>query len=728
MRWIELKRMVLLILSCIMLFTLSLPLQTFAAGMDKALENAIKIAKDMFKIPVDYKFESSISTEGLKKVFYLSWRSKDTSDGSSINVRINEDGTVIGYDRYSPSDYIQTKKLPRISRLEAKAKADESIKMINAALLPQIKYVENTQSNIIDSNYYLSYYRVVNGIPYYKDTVNVSISRETGMLQSYNLQWTDGLTFPAADSLITGEQARDAYVKNLGLKLIYKYVFTEDKLKIYAVYTPKYDNNSYGVDAFTGDMLHTDANYFNAFTDSAFNGMKATEVRSGADSSAVTLNPDEVKAVQDAAKLKSVEEAEKTARDTKFLGLDNEFKLTSYNLNTNWPVKGDYIWNLYFNKTAKDENDVSQYVSVGINANTGIITSFYINAPSQQGLKPKYDLTAAKSAADAFLSEYYPDILKQVEYDELATENNLRVYGTEKPQNYYFIYNRIVNGIAFPDNGLNINYDAVNGVITSFNLNWFNVDFPAVNKVIPIGSAYDKLFGDIGLGLEYKAKTPETDGKATVDLSQIKPDMKLVYSFKPGKPLFLDANSGMILDYQGTPYKEVKPVAYTDISGNYAEKQITVLAENGIYLDGAKFKPASGILQKDFFTLLSKTLGNYGPVITPYSTQKDLDDLYLFLIREGILKTGEKAPESVITREDAVKFIIRAMKFQKVADIKGIYNCPFKDRNKIGPGLTGYVTLAAGLNIIDGKKSSFYPKSKLTRADAVIMLYNYLQV
>jgi hypothetical protein len=716
-----------------MLFTLAVPLQSFAAGMDQTLENVIKIAKTKFQIPADYKFESSISTDGTKKVFFLSWRSKDTTDGSSINVRINEDGTIMGYDKYSPSDYTQTKKLPKISRQDAKVKADGYIKMINPALLPQIKYEENTQNNIMDSNYYLNYYRVVNGVPFYNNTVNVNVNRETGALQSYNLNWTDGLTFPAPGKQINASQAMDAYVNNLGLKLIYKYVNTEDAIKVYAVYTPKYDNTYYAVDAFTGDRLRLDYGYYGPYYDRANSSMKMELAKSSRDQSAVTLNPDELKAVQDASKLKSVEEAEKTARDAKFLGLNDEFKLTSYNLNTNWPIKGDYIWNLYFNKTAKDDTGVSEYISISINAATGVICSFYRSVPNQQGIKPKYDLAASKTAVDAFLLEYYPDILKQVKYDELATENNIRDSGIEKPQNFYLIYNRIVNGIAFPDNGLNINYDAVSGIITNFNLNWFNVDFPAVNKVISVMNAYDRLFVDIGMELEYKSKMSGTDAdklnsKTVIDLSQLKPEMKLTYSLNHGKPLFINANSGIILDYDGNQYKESKKVTYTDISGNSAEKQIMVLAENGIYLEGTQFKPSANIIQKDFLIFLSKTLNYYGPVLTATSNQKDIDNLYSYMIREGILKTGEKAPESAITKEDAVKFIIRAMKYDKVADIKGIYTCPFKDASKIGAGLTGYVTIAAGLNIISGTKGCFNPKAKLTRADAAIMIYNYLQV
>ena len=42
--------------------------------------------------------------------------------------------------------------------------------------------------------------------------------------------------------------------------------------------------------------------------------------------------------------------------------------------------------------------------------------------------------------------------------------------------------------------------------------------------------------------------------------------------------------------------------------------------------------------------------------------------------------------------------------------------------------MIGYVTIAAGLKIDTGLKGYFNPKAKLTRANAAVMIYNYLQV
>lgn len=706
---------------------LVIPAGGFAATMDKALENAIKIAKTKFTIPDDYKFTSSISTDNKKNIFNLYWRSADTIDSGSINVRINENGTIIGYNKYSQSDYIQTKKLPKFSRQEAKTKADAYIKGIDPTLPDKIKYEENAQNNIMDTNYYLSYYRVVNGIPFYNDRVTVNINRETGALQDFSRQWTDNLTFPALTGTLSVKKAQYAYGKNLGLKLIYKYSYTDEVLKAYAVYTPVYDNGNYGVNALTGELQRTFNNYYFGYDESAMPTAVSKNMRAG--SADVQLSPDELKAVQNASKLMSQEEAEKIARSSKFLNITAESKLQSYYLNTNWPAKDDYVWSLHFNKPAGDKNKYDEYTNVAINAKSGEITSFNRGVQvTDNTTKPKGDITAAKAIVEAFLQENYPQYFRQVQYDKLASESYLN---DSTNTSFNFVYSRLVNGTAFPDNGLNMTYDNVSGTITNFNLSWFNIAFPSADKAIGTAAALEKLFGSVGLDLNYKTEYKNDSGVTDAIKTgspAVDPKVVLVYTLSRNKPLLLDANTGSLLNtVGGSAYKEIAKVNYSDIKGNAAEKQIMVLADNGVYLDGAQFKPNSTITQRDFLTLLSKTLNYYGPVIKATSPVKDIDELYAFLQREGIIKASEKVPDSGVTREDAVKFLIRALKYDKVADIKGIFNIGFKDKASISPGLSGYVAIASGLGIVDAKSTQFKPKAKMTRSDSAIMIYNYLQ-
>lgn len=694
--------------------------------MDKELENAITIAKTKFSIPESWKFTSNINTYGNKKVYYLSWRSTDALESSGISVSVDGNGMITDYNKYTQGDYKQVGKLPKISRQEAKTKAEEYIEQIAPGLSKQLGYQETTQDSIMSASYYMNYYRVVNGVPFYNDRVYVNVNRDTGELQSYSRQWSDNPEFPAAAKPITIDQAEAAYVKNLGLKLIYKISTADDVLKAYAAYVPIYGNSGYAVDAFTGERVRLGGDFnVNSAEDSGMYTKEKAMLRAAA-GEGVILNPDELKAVQEAAKLKSKEEIEEIARRKDFLGITTEHKLQSYYLSSDWPDKNEYVYYMQFriqNETAS-KND--KYVSVSINAKTGLIKNFSKGAPYAEGAKPKDDMATARAAADAFIAKYYPECYKTIEYDQMRSESYIDP--SKKEESYNFVYTRLVNGTACPDNNIQVSYDNVNSMIVGMSLNWYDsISFPLVDKAIGVEEAGKKLFEKVGLGLEYRyeyaakpVETYEGDNSANTKV-------RLVYTLKPNKPLILDANTGELLNSDGTEYKETVKVSYTDIKGHFAEEKINVLAENGIYLDGTEFRPNDAMAQKDFLTLLSKTLNYYGPIITLKSSSKEIDELYAYLQREGVIKEGEKAPDSPIAREDAVKFVIRALKYDRVADLKDIFNCTFRDKGSIDQNLAGYVTIAAGLGIIDGTSSQFRPKDKLTRSEGAIIIYNYLQ-
>ncbi len=727
-RVVLVKRKIAALLSFIFIFTLLIPLQGFAAEMDKELENAIKIVKTKFSIPEDYKFTSNISTTGTTKIYYLSWRSSDTVNMSSINASVDDKGTILNYNRYLPNDYKQTKKLPSFSRAEAKAKADEYIEHIAPGLTKELRYEDDYQDNIIDTSYYLSYYRIVDGIPYYNDRISVIINRENGDLQGYSRNWSPDLQFTSSKGAIGLEKAETAYVEKLGLRLIYGYSMEDSVLKTFPLYAPVYDNNDFAVDAFTGARYRLTSRYYlRGLGD--YGAVNTTKEMAMDNAGGVRLSPEELKAVEDAGKLMDEKKAEEIARKTEFLNITDDYELGSYYLNTNWPDNKEYIWSLQFTKPSKDEKYPEyEYISVSINARTSMITSFNINrADNSDKKQPINDITKAKAVTDSFLSKYYPQYYKLLEYDKISNEEYLA--DKTMPADYYNIqYTRLVNGVPFPDNGASFNYDNLTGEINSFNLSWFETEFPSVDKVIGVPAATDSLFDKVGLGMEYRYEYPEEVNPMITKEGQTTGKTALVYMLMPGKPLYIDAVTGNVVYRSGEEYKEATKVSYTDIKGHFAEKQISVLAEFGISLDGSEFRPSEEITQKDFLSYLSKTLNYYGPVLTEKSSKKDIDEMYAYLIREGIVTEAEKMPDSSVTREEAVKFVIRALRFDKVADIKGIFSVSFKDKASISPDLYGYVAIASGLGIVKGNGADFQPKRNIKRGETAVIIYNYLQL
>jgi len=719
------KKTCALLLSVALLVAAFLPAGVFAAG-DNGLENAIVAAKAKISIPENLtEFNYNVNNEGNRKLWFLNWNPKGGGDGG-ISISVDDRGTILSYSLSISYDYKNPRRFPKVSSQTAKQSAEEFIKKVNPAVAGNLKYIESSQSYPIGSDYCFNYIRLVNGIPFPDNSVNVTVNNQTGQVQYYNCNWTDDLVFPDASKAITLAGAQKAYRDKLGLKLVYNRDYTDqENPRIYSEYTARYDQ-SYFIDALTGERIQIQNVFYGGMGGGGFNEMRET---AKADAPQQALTPEEMKAISEISKLISQDEAEKIARNFGALELTSDFKLDRAGLSRDWQSKTSYTWDLSFSKEASSDPDrESLYASIAIDAATGEIKSFYRNVPYAANSAPIYDEAASKVAVEEFLKAFKPDKFADLIYDENSRPPYLKYYGKQPQTNYTFAYQRKANGIPFIANTITIDFDAVKGKITSFYMNWDkDLSFPAIDKIIPLDDIYAKMFSDIGLELQYKADyLPDKFGIPIVR-PNTKPDVKLVYAAVSGKPLNLDANTGAILDYNGQPYKDNRAPVYTDISNCPAKEQIELLAEYGIYFEGKEFKPDEYITQLDFFRLLSKTLNYYSPYM-PISGGKEIDDLYNLLAKEGIVKDGEKAPDAKLSRIDGVKFIIRALKYDKVASIKGIYNCNFKDAGKIEPDLVGYVAIADGLKIIRGyDNGNFAPDRNLTRAEAAVVLCNYLR-
>jgi hypothetical protein len=393
--------------------------------------------------------------------------------------------------------------------------------------------------------------------------------------------------------------------------------------------------------------------------------------------------------------------------------------------------KDNMIWSIEFSKERSEKGEDYRYVNVRIDAKTGELLEFNTSYPQKGDEKAKYNENESKAVVEKFLKEFSPEKFKNVVFDDNYQRDIIPFIKSESqelPRYYNFNYTRMINGIPFIGNGIYVNFDAVSGKITSYNCQWFsNVKFASTQNVVSIDKVYDKVFNEIGYYLQYKLKyNREVYEKyaSVYPRDEVKPEVKLVYAPNPQKTLIIDAFKNVLLDQNGEEYKENK-ANYTDIEDSFAKDEIIALAENGIIIDGDKFNPNANITQKDFLYMIVKTSFPYETF--KLTNQDDLDRMYGVLITQGIVKKDEKSPYATVKREDAVKFIIRGMKFDKVADIKGIYNCQFKDVNEISEGLVGYVTIANGLNIVSGDEGYFKPQEKLSRAQAAVMIYNVLQ-
>jgi hypothetical protein len=377
------------------------------------------------------------------------------------------------------------------------------------------------------------------------------------------------------------------------------------------------------------------------------------------------------------------------------------------------------------------------YASVVFDAATSELISFNISpsVAADAGAAAGRGFTRAElqKIADAFLAKYKSVKFKQAEPAESAPYANgyvqkFGIAGSESSGS--FIYERKVNGITVEGNNMNVTLDTATGRLVSYSEIWDDAAFAPPDGIIGLDKAYDVLFSRNGLELKYVAVAgdPGAEGKESSVAPGGKPAAKvaLVYAPRNNRPVVVDALRGVLADGgTGEEFIDRNTVSYGDLAGNPQKTAVESLARSGLLPLEKSFRPDDPMLQKDFFCMLFLLRGNSLPgILTGALTQTEQDGIYRQLINEGMLTEEERDPDAALTKERAVKFLLKAAGYEKFAEMKGIFDCGFTDRAEIAPGLLGYAAIAQSLGIAEGK--AFEPKKELTRLEAAVMIYRLM--
>ncbi|WP_077368569.1 YcdB/YcdC domain-containing protein [Anaerosalibacter sp. Marseille-P3206] len=689
-------RKIALLLAIVMTFLIVLPTVSFGEPeYNKKMEEAIIKSKQLFNIIDEYDtFDSSVSSYDGNTIFYLNWNDSSGKLGG-ISVSVYSDGTIINYNKYKANYDENYPKLPKISKEEGLNIALKYIEKVNPYIANNLKYSESKEPlNPKSREYNYGFFRIENNVPYIDNSLIVSIDKNSGELLSYNLNWDRNLSFPKKNNIISLEDAKKLYKEKMGLSLVYKTDYTSDTPRMYLVYTTLYGQK--GIEANTGELF----NYKRyGFLD------EYNELNTKANGN-VDLSPDERKAVEGISNLLSEEQIENSARE--ILEIDTAYKLNDLNLYSYWKNKGEYVWTMNFNKE-EEENIVFSY-DVSLDAKTGELKSFYYQYPEDKKSEIKFDRIKALEIARDYIKKIEPDKVEEIElFENILGEK-------EKDTIYNFNFIRKHNQAYIASDSISVSVDGKSGQVIGYNRDWFKGEIPDLDNNISLDDAYEILFNEIGMKLEYVEENKLIEGK------ELSKNIVLAYLISPDKPLNISAETGEILDYNGKPFKVKTIQRYIDIDESYAKEKIEVLAEHGLELPGNRFKPKEKITQSEFLYLLAKTN-------TPNFNLEDeraIENLYNYLINMKVIEESEKSPDETITKEESIKYIIKMMKYDKIAEATYIYKDIFKDSKEIDENLLGYISVARGLNIVEGNNGYIRPKSELSREDAAIMIYNYL--
>lgn len=713
---IGLKKIISVLLAMAMVITFMLPaMASSTVSTDMGLENAIKIVKGKIDIPKELsKFSYNINNYGKLDLWRLTWSNE--KGNKSINVTIDENNLITSY--YADNDSVTyEKKIPKYSEEQGLKIAEKFVNNLDAKLLQQFKRVENTGMDSYDRDYSYNFDRQVNGFTYSENSIQVNVNKYTGEISSYNCSYDKDISFEDASKLINLEEAEKAFADKLGLKLVYN-VKTENEKKVtYLAYIPKYENKY--IDAVTGSV--------EAGSSSgriiAYDTEKASMTMAAG--SNIVLTPDELNAVKGMSDIITKEEIDKKIRAISLFNLDSGFNLTNAYLNKGWRNNDSFGWSLNYTKVLNKDTNESLEVSVTADAKTGEIQNFWLSSSYDKNAKPIKTKEEAKAICDDVLKTLLPNKYAKLKYDDAYDDYNNPVDIKSQSQ-FNFRYVRVENGIECPSEYVNMAFDNLSGKVSNLNSNWTKeLEFTESKPAVTLEKAYEVLFEKIGYGIQYISDYTNDNASDKIAPEKTADKAVLGYFINKSKPSIISASTGDILNTSGDVYKSDAISDYTDIKGLKAEDQIKILTQMSIKYRESELKPAAEVLQKDYFILLSK-LNDSFYLNSNLSDDKVIEQMYSSLISQGIITEKEKAPNSVMTREQAAGYFVKFLKLRQVAEIKGIYKSDFKDANKITPALTGYVCLASGLKALNGNNGYFNPKGKFTRLDALLSIYSYL--
>lgn len=655
---------------------------------DSELETVVKGVKSKLDIPENLtEFTVSTGTDDGEKEYFLNWsvkdedRDKEEYQNQFLNyyVTTTKDAEIKSiYANYNYKDW-NNSIVPSFSKDEAMKFGEQFLK--NLGVDAVLDYVDANSSS-----YSLSYKHMENGIEVVDDGINMEVEKLNDKLYvtNYNCDWSD-IDAKVPENAM-GEDGFKKYIsENSPLELNYHDVYNRKRGQILQYSVNKGENTYF--DAQTGEQVEKSYDIWLAGNEGAAGSMDASA--GGANKELTEVEIAEIAKVNN---LISGEELEKYIKSIDELGIAADLTMASEGIRN---YDGAYYADI--NLADKDKNN---FANVEINAQTKEILSFYRYSIDKEDKPAETPLTdeqvqSGKAKVDEFLKKYYGDKYAQLKYEDCEKSN---IDDNLISHNVTYQYCRTINGVPYYNNTVRINYNVDTGKIEYLYFNWRELkDIPSADGAISLEKATENL-----LALPVKQVWVKNSDKKYV----------LAYTFD-GETNF-DAKTGENMKYNGKSV-DVKFGGYTDIDGHWAKDMANALADADIYLDGTEFKPEMSITQYEYLRLLAMS-------------EKYIDineeDIYNYAISRKIISKDEKNPTAVLTKEQAVKYLLKARGYSEVAELQGIFKTGFADENAIGADSMGYVAIANGLGIVTGDENgNFNPQKELTRAEAVSVIY-----
>ena len=707
------------------------------------MEQMIKKVRPLIDVPEEYT-EFGWDFRGANNYSDASWNFywNDPEINGEISVSCDLEGRIISYNEYNYNSSGRKALLPKVS-------PEELLPVATTFMEKTAPYLENMDLRLREVQYPAVFYnhvytyafeRYENDIPVPENTVYIQVNHVTGKVESFSASMTLDIDFTAPENKIGDEKAKEILsdVQKMNLSYRLKNEYDEEGKLVdryaYLIYTPSLSYVS--VDAATG-KIYTERNTWTAVRNSASGSLSSNKVmmdsmakeESAEAEGGYQLSEKELEQLAVLESLISKDEATKVILSDKDLYIHDNAYLEDARLSKRYheprPLKylaeGEeaekeekYVWNLYFSTPG----EMYLGMNATVDAHDGTLLSYSADLPyvyhyEEYDIKEpeiKFTREQAVNIASEFLKKHQSEKFREVrvssesEYApfKYVENDNGTTSAIYRAGNINFV--RVNEGIDFTYNSFNMGVDRASGKITRYSYSWYDdITFESPKDAIAEKDALMALYENNGFGINYEVNRDYTYVEGKYNTANAKIYTRSVYSLYIPVTTTVRALDGKLINYSGeeiTP--EDKSFEYTDIENHWARETIKRFTWIGYGPEGDKFRPNDAITGEEFVQLC-ESVRIYGD-------------------SEEVMKLEN------ITRMDAVKLIIDDLGYGKIANLKNVFITDFADNSDFKAEDIGYAAIARGFGLIEGDGENFRPYDTLTRAEALTLLENVIDL
>jgi hypothetical protein len=723
-------------------------------------DKAVELARQYASVPDDYAlqyvnfssnpYDRTSSGGGVWNLSFAK-RVQDRYYGE-MSVAIDAgDGKLLSFYSYANDPDRKPSYPPKVDRVEAQNIAEAFIQKLNLPESAHVRYNTDNDSAyrpplVGEVRYEFRYDHYVGDIPYPQNFISVTVDGE-GNVVGYRLNWDDTVTFEPAQSVISAEQAAEAFRKLAVPTLSYLFPYRQSgEKKPYVAY----EMDTFRIDAITGTEWTPD-------------GSPAPDRKPGEPLTKEPLAP-----MPSSNRNLTRDQAIEAVKSLVTLPEDAVLEDVSYSENT----PADYgkttsTWNLRWTYPIADE-DRKGTIYATVSAATGQLIQYSKNeyVPILLDAKPeteadgKLSFDEAKAKAVEFVKKalpYYTHQLAPDRQESIAVPFDK----TDSMPTFSFRFARWIDGVRAAYENVYVNVDRKTGEIIGFSANLSMYDYPEQKpEVIDVEKAKELLLSQYHVRLTYEwvptaqdlgpipiekynlmVASGEIPPYQTDQTGNAKKEAQLVYRLVPkytGESAFLDAVTGEWRSRETGEPVTLGKVAATDIEGHWAERELQLMIDyKALDIKDGKVYPDEAITKGEMIKML--VIAVNGGYYMPYVAENraaSFDDVskqspYFAYVEQAVdLRLIDRnsrtfEPNAKMTREEMAQLIVRALGYSKLAQYGDMFAAAVSDASELTN--KGDVAIVLGLGIMTSTDGKFMPKQEVTRAQAATAFYRYLQ-